>query len=169
MNPLGRMRLPFGRINNIYPQWVSNEPVSVTGTTDRTTLARVQLPGGMLGPNGQLRIDLLSSIGSTGASGSAKNLKIELGNSDASLETLFDYSVAVSAGLGFCLAVSNRNDVASQVFPSLDVIFPAADIAFSTSSVDTDQDMILRVSCALEDADETFTLERLHVETIFCD
>lgn len=137
---------------------------SVTGTTTETTLATVTIPGGSMGPNGALRIDVSASWT---ANTNLKTLNIKLGGT---LIGGFGRSGATETGARTQVVVENRGSQTSQVIsqPSAtSIIFGVFTVAYpATLTKDTSQDLALTITGTLANSADTITLERYLVEVI---
>lgn len=132
-------------------------PMSVTGTVAETTLATIQLPGGRLGDNGQLRIHTLWSV-----TNNANNKQLRTRLAGAQLTSL---------GVTAVLSVNHEQLVANRGGPVAQVtVFNAANpygsstSAVQTFAIDTSVDQIITLTGQLANTGDTITLEAYLVE-----
>lgn len=127
-----------------------------TGTTDETTLLTVLVPGGLLGPNGILRIWTLWTVEDTADD---KILRGKFGGT-----TFFGRTLTTSTSLQQCCLIRNRNDPAVQVGGPEDGESFAAGGALVTGTIDTTLNQDIVLTGQLETAGDEITLEAYLVE-----
>lgn len=133
-------------------------PQSVTGTLVETTMASIVIPGGIMGANGMLRVQLLLSCVNNA---NAKTVNIKLGG-------------ALVTALGFAsndravveVYVINRNNLAAQSFSASQKVNSQSFTGMSTGAIDTSADRTLTISATLANVADTVTLERYTVEVL---
>ena len=144
----------------------SANPVNLTGagSTTRSEMASVTIPGGAMGPNGCLRVEALWSRNSGGAGivtpavrHSDVNGIVILGN--AGVGTSFD-----SYRLG--VLIQNRGDESSQIYINSND-FGSSSRSPSTTSFATASDWNLKFVGQTSDPSDTLTLERYVVEVCY--
>jgi hypothetical protein len=138
--------IPFGRIFNTEGPWCQNTPVPLTGTLVLAELARIPLPGGYMGPGGQLDLDFIF----TSTAVAAQTLAVQLNGTE-----IFTVTVAAAGHTREVLTFTNRNDPAVQILNSTE----APD--FVITDFDTEADMVLTVTGILADITDTLTLEKI--------
>lgn len=128
-----------------------------TGTTARTQIARVVMPGALLGPYGRLRVR--GGWTFTGANGNRTHY-VELGG-------VTFQAVAVSSGnlsAVFETEIHNRGSVSAQIGSALGLAFSGNFGGnFVTSNLNTDADQNLDIEMQLASADDTAVLEWFEV------
>jgi hypothetical protein len=130
-------------------------PVALTGTVAETVLATINIPGGMMGPNGALRITPLIS---TTNNANNKTCTIKLGAS-----SVFNLTATANAAHNLHASVRNRGSQASQISTNggnYGPVFTAA------STIDTSVDQLLTIRGTLANAGDTITLEGYTVEVL---
>lgn len=135
----------------------SATPVSVTGTLTETTLATITIPGGMMGPNGSLRIRAL--FGGTNSANS-KTMRVRLAGSAMATSAGFttsDYALHQ-------VLVANRNAQNSQLASYGTA--QAGTGSVTVTAVDTSVDQLLTITGQLASAGETLTLQSFLVEAL---
>jgi hypothetical protein len=136
------------------------QAVAHTGTTAETTLATVQIPGGVMGPNGILRVTTLLSATNNA---NVKTLTYRLGG------TLLRTAVMTSFLTGQDqMIVRNRNSLASQVTFTTGTLAPysGSTVALTTTALNTAQNQALTITATLATAGDTMTLEGYTVELL---
>lgn len=137
---------------------------SVTGTASETALATVDIPAGLMGTNGQLRITTLWSYTNNA---NAKTLRVRLGGIGG---TSFFQGSATSLATNHCqILIRNRNSASSQV--GWAAAGGLAGVGSSTSanttgSIDTSVLATLVISGQLADTLDTASLESYTVELL---
>lgn len=145
-----------GRVRSVAQSAVA---VPHTGDTVETTLAPIVIPGGLLGPNGQVLVEYLISWPS---SGNNKTFRVKFGG------TLYQ-SMVVTTGVHLQphVRVANRGAANSQVGAGTsNTGYISAGSAIVTSAVDTDEDVTILITGQLANAGETITLEG-YIVTVF--
>jgi hypothetical protein len=132
--------------------------VSHSGSTAKTTLATVTVPGGAMGPNGVLRI---TSLWSHTNSANTKTPRVEFAGTQ-----YYGASFTNAATSRMSRAIANRNAANSQVGVPASGTFNWGSTtgALTTSSVDTSIDQDLVFSGQLANSGETIALESYLVE-----
>lgn len=132
-----------------------NTSVSVTGTTDETTLFTATLPGGLLGPNGVLCVDQLHSWTSNANN---KNFRLYLGS------TVFAWIVRTTGAVsGWQRFIFNRNNQASQVTTALAASgWEVPGGVVITGTEDTSADLTFKLTGQLANAADTLVLEAFY-------
>lgn len=129
---------------------------SVTGTTAETTLASIVIPGGLMGPDGVIRIN----AGTTQTSNAnAKTYTVRLGG-----VSVVQLNAANGAAASIAIAIANRNSQASQYVRNTS--HAATTGVGTTVSVNTAVDQTLTISATLANAADTATLESYTVEVL---
>lgn len=133
---------------------------SVTGTLTETVLASITIPGGMMGPNGALRI---SALDTRTSSANNKTVKVKLGAMAGYNSTLGAGVVGVSQ----ITTIRNRNSVSAQVVLGASIAGTGSSAAGPvTGSIDTSVDQVLTITGTLTNVGETITLEGYTVEVL---
>lgn len=131
---------------------------SVTGTLVETTLASIIVPGGMMGPNGSLRIKTKSSYTN---SANNKTFKISFGG------TSVISVVRTTANTDYWLfTIDNRGNAASQLAANSSIPVGASGSVFGLLAIDTTVDALLTITGTLANTGETITLEGYTVEVL---
>lgn len=143
--------------------------ISNTGSTTENTVLTFTIPGGKMGPNGYLDIDVLFSHTSNTNYKSfnvyINGTKVGFGSSNA----------LAGAGSRHRFRVSNRNSVSSQVFSNPGYIAGgqysgnlSASATPSTASINTDSTMTVTVSlqCTTSAADVA-NIDGISVESVY--
>lgn len=169
-----RIRVPeFGNreFYNNGKLWLACDPApfaqsgvasSVTGTTAETTLASIVIPGGLMGPNGLIRVRATFSWSNTA---NAKTTRLKFAG-------LSFYSATLSTGSGLTTEgrIANRNNLSSQIGGPLNVASGfgvntnAADLVAVAANTAQDQTLLLTGQCAV--GTDTVTLESYTVEVL---
>jgi hypothetical protein len=134
--------------------------VSHTGTTAKTTLATVTVPGGAMGANGMLRI---TSLWSHTNSANAKTPRVEFGGTE-----YYGTAVTATATTRMYRTIANRNSAGLQVGGPSPGTFDwgSTSDGLTTSSVDTSADQDLVFSGELANSGDTIMLESYVVELL---
>lgn len=140
--------------------------VSHTGDTSEAVLAAFTLPGGMMGPNGALRI---TSVFSFTNSANAKTMRYRLGGAGIAGTQLMVIGASSSLSIMTQRLIQNRNSQASQVAGpgAFANSFGASGTPPATGSVDTASDQTVAITGQLTNSGETITLESCLVEVAF--
>lgn len=135
-------------------------PVALTGTTAETTLASITVPGGIMGPNGCIRVTALWSATS---SANLKNYKAKFGAT-----VYLNTPASTSSTAQTVTIIRNRGSQKSQVGSYNDQQNPFAVSATppTTSAIDTSTDQVVSLTGTLATAGETITLESYMVEVL---
>lgn len=128
---------------------------TVTGTTAETVLASVIVPGGLVGPNGSLRI---TPIWSSTNNGNAKTGSVKFGGVSHAAHAL---ASALSAGSMF--TIRNRGVLNSQITYG-GAPGTVQTVSNTTSSIDTSVDQVLQITGTLATGTDSLTLEGYTVE-----
>lgn len=151
----GTLRMPF-----ILAQ--SAVAVSVTGTLTETTLATITIPGGMMGPNGSLRITPLFTFTN---SANTKTPRVKFGTA----APVAFYAAAATTSVAVQPITNIRNRAAASQF-GMGAGFPAGIGSTGanpvTSSIDTTIDQTVTITGQLTNTGEIITLEGYTVEVL---
>jgi hypothetical protein len=133
---------------------------SVTGTTAETTLASITIPGGMMGPNGMLRIRTFWSYTN---SANNKNLRVNFGGT-----VLLNSNQTTTATAWEDTIISNRGALNSQggVSRITSNSGNTSIVGVIAVAADTSTDKVVAFSAILASAAETITLEAYTVEVL---
>lgn len=133
---------------------------SLTGATTETTLATITIPGGMMGPNGSLRISTLWSFTNTANN---KTIKIKNGSN-----TFLNYTLASGvSSMSALTSMRNRGTLNSQVAPSsAQVDYGTMGSNPQTFTIDTTVDQVLTITGQLANATDYCNLEAYTVEVL---
>jgi hypothetical protein len=138
---------------------------SVTGTTNETALATITVPGGLMGPNGILRV---FTQWTTTSSANVKTLRLRVGGIAGTAYAAPSQTTVASVIVDFSL--SNRNSNASQVGSIM--ANRGTDglqtMAVNTSTIDMAADQTVVITGQLATGAETITLER-YIAQIYSD
>lgn len=135
--------------------------VSVTGTTNETTLATVTVPAGAMGLNGGV---LIVTAWNATVNANAKTPRIRLGGTGGTV--YFSPAAASTASFGANTSIRNRGAANSQVGGAAATSASGSGVsglALPTSSVDTTASVDLVISGQLGTGTDTLTLERYEV------
>lgn len=141
----------------------SSVAVDLTGTTAETTLRTVTIPGGMLGPDGVLRV---SAMWSYTGSVNTKNIRLRLAGTQLNSADNVGSAANVSGAAQWI--ISNRGSEAAQISNpgfSMGLVY-AGSQAIPTAAVDTSIDQVLAITGQLASAGELLRLERLLIEVL---
>jgi hypothetical protein len=134
-------------------------PATVTGTTGKTPLGLALIPAGIMGPDGQLRINISYSHN---ANANNKTLSIEVGG------TLVFISVeqAGTPQMSSTLRIRNRASLQSQVINNVSEVSATSQPATvqATATIDFTRDQQLVIYGQLSNAGDNLTLESFCVE-----
>ncbi len=135
--------------------------VSITGTTDETTLASITVPAGLMGGSGSIRI---TSLWSHTVSANLKTLRASFGGTNF---LTLSSSATIAAWQSFVM-IRNRTAATQAAFPAAggNSGLGAATVAISTGAVNTAVDQVILLTAQLASAGETITLEGYTVEII---
>lgn len=134
--------------------------VSLTGSTAKTTLATVTVPGGAMGANGVLRI---TSLWSHTNSANNKTPRIEFGGTQ-----YYGAALTTTATSRMYHTIANRNAENSQVGGTTSEFnWGSTTGALTTSSQDTSADKDLVFSGQLANGGDTIALESYLVEVLY--
>ncbi|HEX8256702.1 MAG TPA: hypothetical protein VF589_03645 [Allosphingosinicella sp.] len=142
----------------------SGVAVQLTGTTTETTLATIVIPGGAIGPNGQVEVEYLVSYGAANAN--SKQTKVKFGGTTYSGFN----STAAALSAQARIRIANRNSASSQVGqPAHQTLsgFGGSASAVATSAVDTSADVTILITGTLAVNTDTMTLESYLVRVAY--
>lgn len=132
---------------------------NLTGTLVLTELAKVVVPGGLMGPNGALRISALWSLTNNA---NIKTLIIRFGGVE-----LFGFNFTTSASCNNLISGRNRGNLSSQIYHgNLSQPFGPTPSAVLTSALDTSVDQSVTFHAALANVADMVTLESFSVEIL---
>lgn len=132
--------------------------VSLTGSTSETTLASVNVPGGLLGLNGGLRVTMLFS---TTNNANNKIPRVKLG------ATRFgQYAPASVPAMQWLTIVRNRGSASSQISQGDNVTGIGSTNTPVTGAIDTTVDQPLVITGQLAVGTDTMALESYMVELL---
>lgn len=134
--------------------------VPVTGVTVETTCLDLLIPGGTLGPNGQLRIGALFSCTNNA---NTKSVRFRVGG-----QPMLAAGITSTAGIEIERRIANRNSQSSQVvFPSTQTTFGTTTLAMATFTVDTSVDQHVLITATPTNTGDTITLESWLIEAVY--
>jgi hypothetical protein len=138
----------------------SGVAVSVTGTLAETTLASVTIPGGLMGPNGSLRITLLWSNTNNA---NAKTVQVKIDG-----QIVSSANQANNASYQHLVIVHNRGSQSAQVMMRSSQVGGLAQNSTGTTvtAIDTSIDKVITFTGTLGVAGDTITLEGYTVEIL---
>lgn len=141
----------------------SASPKTITGSTSDQLFGSVIIPGGVLGPNGFLRLTHFLSCNGTA---NYKTFKVKFGGVQVCI--VDNAAQAATVGIQPQFTIRNRNSQTAQISnaPYSSSIATANGIPFTTSNIDTTKDQLLEFYGNLANASDTFTLETYLVELI---
>lgn len=132
---------------------------SVTGTAAETVLATYTLKGGVMGPNGVVRV---TTLWSTTNSSNNKTIKVKLAGTP-----FFASAVTTSASVSSINMIRNRNNQSSQAyFTTASTTFAATPSAIVTSAINTTIDQNIEITGQLANTGEAITLEGYTIELL---
>lgn len=136
---------------------------SLTGTTAETTLATITIPAGVMGPNGQVEVEVLFTV--TGST-NAKTPRVKFGG------TAF-YAPAITAAATLSVSglvrISNKASVSSQIgfSAAANAGFGGGTTASVTAAVNTASTITLLITGQLASSGETMVLESYAVRSTY--
>lgn len=133
---------------------------SITGTVAETTLASVTVPGGLMGPNGSLRVNLSFSM----VIGAAQNktMRVKLGGTTFLLYTLNNSTEFLAN-----VIIRNRNSQGVQLIQnSSNAGIGASSTAMANAAIDTTVDQLLTITGQLQNAGDSVAIEGYTVEVL---
>lgn len=134
----------------------SGAPVSLTGTTNETTMATITIPGGAMGANGQIIVDSLWTYPSTANN---KIMRVKFGGT-----TYQAVTATTTLNSSQSVRIANKNATNSQMAPSTGIIGSGAqNFTPATSSVDTTSPVTLLLTGQLALGTETLILQSYSV------
>lgn len=134
--------------------------VPLTGSTSLTALATINIPAGAVGPNGFVRVTVLTSNTNNANN---KTASIKFGAT-----SYFARSFTTTVSNQFQVIVQNRNSASSQVgHASNGSGLDSASGAVVTSSENTASIVALTINGQLGNSADTMTLERYIVEVFY--
>lgn len=124
-----------------------------TGTTSKTAILSVTVPGNLLGPNGYLTFRFRSTTNNTA---NAKLWQLTLNTTD-----LFHFGPVSTTYIGGECNIDNRNSNTSQLGNPLNLFTPSASgiNTLLTGTVDTTVDQSLTLNATLANAGDSMTLQ----------
>lgn len=129
----------------------SGAPVSLTGSTTKTTLATIAIPAGTIGPNGSVEIDVIFT-GTSSANN--KSLSIDFGGT-----TLWGAVVTTSPAIRATASIFNTNSASAQTALSTLSGTGAGGLGtVLTSTINTGSAVNITLTGTLANASETITL-----------
>jgi hypothetical protein len=135
---------------------------ALTGTTSSTPLATVTIPGGMIGPNGSVRVH--AKLNCSGVAGT-KTVAIALNGS-----ILGDTGYAAGAtDITVLLSFGNRGTLSSQVGSGAGInggLGSSTSGALRTAAQNTANDLAVTIVATLANAADSITLQSYTVEVI---
>lgn len=130
----------------------------LTGTTAQTSRFTLPIKGGLMGPDGALRIRVKTSATNNA---NTKNIFFYFGGG-----VIATYGFQSSLTAGFEAVIENRGATNSQISANNTGTGFGAGTAFSTAAVDTTVDQTLGVVLALANGADSITLESVSVELL---
>lgn len=132
---------------------------SLTGTAAETTLASITIPGGLMGPNGAVRI---TTIWSYTNSANNKFARVKFGGS-----LYIGATLTTTAQFHHLIYIANRGVTNSQIGAGNNTIpYGSGTAALPISSIDTSQDQVITLTGQLANTGETITLEAYSIEVL---
>lgn len=133
---------------------------SVTGTLVETVLATINIPGGIMGANGAIRV---IPIWSYPSSANNKTLRVKFGAT-----AFYDVVVTANVSAQALIVIRNRNSQASQVgfAPQSGTGVGGSTSPIVTAALDTSVDQYITITGQLALAGENITLEGYTVEVL---
>lgn len=129
--------------------------ISRTGDTNENTLASVTIPGGTIGINGQVEIEVLVSVTNNA---NTKTLRVKFGAT-----TYVTQALPSVASAQYRQRIANRGVANSQVALILPASFGSTTAALTTSAVDTSADVVVAITGQLGTSTDTITLESYRI------
>lgn len=136
--------------------------VSVTGTTNETTLATITIPAGAIGPNGQVEMWIVYS---TTNNANAKTPRIKLGAT-----AYYAPAITTATTVQAFVRIANRNSASSQVGMAASSpvgVGMAVGSAITTSAINTATAQDITITGQLGVGTDTMTLESYSVRIIY--
>lgn len=131
---------------------------TVTGTTAETTLANIPIPGGVMGPNGLIRVTTSWNINANSVN--AKTAKLYFGG-----VLMMSIDMASQNGLHHQFILRNRGTQQAQS-RSNSLATSFGFIGHSMNTVDTSLDQVVSLRGQLGVAGDSITLEAYSVEVL---
>lgn len=139
--------------------------VATTGTTSETAQLDVTIPGGSLGPNGQVRVRALWSATNNA---NTKQTRIRFGAAGVAGTVVQAINATSIACVETLRSICNRNAQNSQVvFPSTQGAFGTVTTAVTTMTIDTSADFHVVLTCTPFNTGDTITLESWTIEICY--
>lgn len=138
---------------------ITSGATSYTQTTSEIVSVQITLPGGSMGPNGQLHITSLWSCNNAGGNRTART---EIGGN-----TLYALNLTSVAGYGQYGVVANRNSQAAQVCAYGNNGLPGQAGALTYATHNTAADLTLNFSQTLPAATDYLTLEHFGFSVLY--
>ncbi len=139
----------------------SSVPLTVPADATEDTMVSVTLPGGTLGPNGQLRV---TTVWSSTSSGNSKTGRVK--HNTGALGT---FAWSASAGYRDQRFLGNRNSQSSQVLgPGGNAGgFAASSSAPATTAINTASDTTINITGQKASSGESLVLESYLIEVLY--
>lgn len=144
--------------NSVFLVDQSAVPVSVTGTTAETVLASINVPGGLIGPDGAIRITPVISVNNNA---NAKTFYVKFGGA-----IIAGASMANMASTQVVAMMRNRGSNVSQVAYQGGTGIGPITANVLTAAIDTRIDQPVTISCTLAVSTDTCALEAYTIEII---
>jgi hypothetical protein len=144
-------------------QSLATSAVSVpfTGSTDGFQLTTANVPGGVMGPTGALRVTAYFSM-----TNNANNKTVLIRYGSAATQ-IFSAGISNVGNVGVQLFVANRGAIGSQITSGTSSLVSLGTLApFNTASENSDADQIVDFVVVLADASDTLTLEYYNIELV---
>jgi len=139
-------------------QLVQGAATALTGTTSETVLARLPLPAGLIGANGEIEVEYDATETNNANN---KTISVRLGGLTGTvLQTHVANTLAGRAGQG---VIRNRNAANSQQWNLKALTAAAAALSRGTAAVNLGADQDLVITGTLANAGDTLTLESARV------
>jgi hypothetical protein len=135
-----------------------------TTGTQENVLATYVIPGGLMGPNGAMRWNMLWSVVNNT---NAKNVRIRINNNPVQ-------AVNMNSGTGLsgwlALFMQNKNDEKAQIAPPAGAVSPSNlyGVALASWAIDTSQPMTVTITAqAQTSATDLIRFEALQLDTLY--
>lgn len=135
----------------------SNTASAVTGTTNKTALASVVIPAGMIGVNGTVRVSALFTCTN---SANSKTMTIDFGGSN-----VLTFAGTALASIELFKYIRNRT-ATSQIVTNSALVGSSSSVTLTTLNIDTTAAVTLTLNGQLASAAETITLEGYTIEVL---
>lgn len=150
-----------GRRSRIFTGVIAKSavPISLSGTTSATPLAEIQVPGGLMGLNGGVRVTVYWSMTNNA---NTKRLLIRWGGVR---REVFNLNIASWAAASAMVEITNRGATGSQIANAGGTAESFGQLlGFVTASENTEVDQPIQFVGQLSNAGDTLTIERYTVE-----